>query len=501
MPAHSSLTLLRKYPLFLVFFLLPCTVHASFDFNSNCLKAYQLIFELKLNAARQLISAEKKSHPDNAIVPLLENYVDYFYLITSENKQDFDRLKEEKSKRLDRIEKDDENSPYYLYAQAEINLQWALLRSRYGEFFGAAREIKRANGQLQENSRKYPGFHLNGKGIGLINVFLGNLPDGILKSALATFGIRGEVQKGLTMLDKLAQNLPRSSYAPFYDEVVFYYAFVLSDVVHSPDAYEKTMKYTARITDSSLLKAYLQAYVCARNSHTDQAIQILADRPSGEAYQPFPYLELLMGTAKLNKLDYSAAVNFKKFLALNKGVNYLKDVNLHLSWVALLNGDTGAYQSYMAKVRTAGYTFGERDKQALNEAAAPAPQKDLLRARLLFDGGYFTRAQNVLSETGAAGFAAVKDKAEYYYRSGRIYDALDKDEQALQAYQNAINTGKNLRYYYAATSALNMGKIYARKNNDSRARASFNLAISMKNHEYENSIENQAKEGLKRLGK
>ena len=498
MTARRSFILLLRYPLACILFILPGSVYANFDFNSNCLKAYQLIFELKLNAAKQVIAAEKKVHPKNAIVPLLENYVDYFHLITVESKQDFDRLKDEKSRRLDQIEDDDSSSPYYLYAQAEINLQWALLRGRYGEFFTAAREIKKANSQLLENTKKFPGFHLNAKGLGLINVFLGNLPDGMLKSTLSTFGIKGDVQKGLVMLDRLAQNLPRSTYEPFYEEVVFYYSYVMSDVVHAPDAYAKTMKYTARIPDSSLLKSYLQAYVCLRNAHNDEAITILGNRPSGDAYQAFPYLELLMGTAKLNKLDYSAAANFKKFLALNKGVNHIKDANLHLSWIALLNGDTGSYNGYIAKVKASGYTYNEKDKQALNESASP-PIAVLLKARLLFDGGYYTKAAAVLAEVNPGSYQALKDKAEYYYRSGRVFDALDKDDLALQNYENSITNGRKLKYYYAATSALNMGKIYAKKKNIAKAKESFNTAINMKNHEYENSIEAQARDGLRKL--
>lgn len=500
MSAKSSFILLLKYPLFCLLFLLPFSVNANFDFNANCHRAYRLIFELKLNAARQVIAAEKKVHPKNAIVPLLENYADYFYLITSENKNDFERLKDERSRRLDQIGNDDSSSPYYLYAQAEINLQWALLRSRYGEFFTAAREIRKANSQLQENSRKYSGFHLNAKGLGLINVFLGNLPDGMLKSALSTFGIKGDVKKGLAMLDNLALNLPKSTYEPFYEEVVFYYAFVLSDIVRAPDAYAKTMKYTARIADSSLLKSYLQAYVCARNAHNDEAIRILNDRPTGDAYQPFPYLEVLMGTARLNKLDYNAATNFKKFLALNKGVNYIKDVNLHLSWIALLNGDTGAYNGYIAKVKSHGYTYGEKDKQAMNEAAGSAPVVLLLKARLLFDGGYYSRALEILAGIDGEDFKTAKDKAELYYRLGRIYEALNRDDQALNNYQSAINCGKNLKAYYAATSALNMGKIYQGRHDNAKAKVCFNQAISMKDHEYESSIEAQAKTGIKQLG-
>ena len=496
----SSLSLLFKLALIPLLIILPCTVRANFDFNANCLKAYHAIFELKLGQAKQLITAEKKVHPRNAIVPLLENYIDYFQLITVESKADFDLFQERKSARLDQIEDEDPNSPYYLYAQAEINLQWALIRSRYGEYFTAAREIKKANGQLQENSKKFPGFHLNAKGLGLINVVLGNMPDGVLKKMLSAFGIKGNVQNGLALLDNLALNLPKSSYESFYEEVVFYYAFVLSDVVHAPDAYAKTMKYTERISDTSLLKAYLQAYVCARNGHNDEAISILDNRPAGEAYQPFPYLELLMGTAKLNKLDNAgAAVCFKRFLQQNKGVNYIKDANLHLSWISILNGDTGAYNAYIAKIKASGYLYAEKDKQAANEALAPLPNTSLLKARLLFDGGYFSKALNVLADQDAANYKTTKDKAEFYYRSARIYDALEKDDIALTWYQNTINAGKNLKYYYAATAALNSGKIYAKKNNALKAAAYFNLAINMKDHEYENSIETQARDGLRKL--
>ena len=498
MPATRSTTLFIKCLLFSLFITLPVAVQANFDFNANCLKAYHNVFELKLNSARQLIAAEKRIHPNNSIVPLLENYVDYFYLITTENKSEFDRLQSKKSERLDQIENDTDNSPYYLYAQAEINLQWALLRGRYGEFFNAAREIRKANSQLNTNAKKFPGFHLNGKGIGLINVFLGNLPDGVLKTALSAFGIKGNVQNGLAMLDKLATNLPASSYEPFYEEVIFYYAFVLSDVVHAPDAYAKTMKYTARIADSSLLKSYLQAYVCARNAHNDEAISILANRPTGDVYQPFPFLELLMGTAKLNKLDYSAAVNFKKFLQVNKGVNYIKDANLHLSWIALLNGDTGSYSALIKSVKNVGSVYHDKDKQAMNEVSYPSPDPELLKARLLFDGGYYLKALNVLSDQRVENFKSAKDKIEFYYRFARINDELGKDETALQYYQRTVNAGKTLKYYYSPTAALNMGKIYSNKNK-TKARLYFNMAIDMKNHEYENSIEAQAKEGLRKI--
>lgn len=477
----------------------PNYLFANFDFNNNCLNAYRSIFDLKLGNAKAYIATEKKLRPNNSIIPLLENYVDYFTLITSESKADFDRLKGNKSTRLDRISDDDKASPYYLYAQAEINLQWALIRGRYGEYFNAAMEIRKANNQLRENTKKFPNFHLNLKGLGLINAVIGNLPDGGLKSALSTFGLKGNLQNGLNMLEKLTDNLPKSSYEPFYEEVVFYYAYVLTDVAHSSSAYAKTMKYTERIADTSLLKSYLQSYVCIKNGHTDEAISILNKKPEGGVYQSFPYLDYLEGVARLNKLDLTAATSFNRFLQTNKGVNYIKDANLHLAWISLLSGDKNGYSAYIAKTMNAGYTYNEKDKQAQNEAAAPASPVELLKARLLFDGGYLTRAAQLLAEKKSTDFDSDKDKTEFNYRLGRINDDLGKDDQALVSYQAAVNQGKNLKYYFAANAALQMGKVYEKKGNKTKAKEAFNTAISMKNHEYENSIESQAKAGLRRI--
>jgi hypothetical protein len=498
---HYTKYTYSKCSLIIALFFSPFASLANFDFNANCLKAYQQIFELKLPSARQLIANEKKIHPNNGIVPLLENYVDYLYLLTAESKTEFERLADKKDDRLDLISDNDKSSPYYLYAQAEINLQWALIRARYGSYLTAAREINRANSLLQENTKKFPGFHLNGKGIGLINAVMGALPDGFLKSTLSTLGLKGNLQAGLNMLDKLAENLPKSAYEPFYEETVFCYSYVLSDVAKSSQAYAKTMKFTARIADSSLLKSYLQAYVCTRNGHNDEAISILADRPTGPAYQSFPYLEYLMGIAKLNKLDYAAATHFDRFLQTNKGVNYIKDTYLHLGWISLLKGNDSGYAGYIAKVKNSGNEYHERDKQALNEAKAPAPNKELLMARLLFDGGYYTKAYSLLSASNADAYSLVKDKTEYYYRLGRINDALGKDDAALTNYQYAINFGKSLKYYYAAKAAVQMGKIYEGKKNLPKAKAYYNTAINMSGHEQENSIENEAKQGLTRLTK
>ena len=58
--------------------------------------------------------------------------------------------------------------------------------------------------------------------------------------------------------------------------------------------------------------------------------------------------------------------------------------------------DQEGYRGFINKVKTDGYTYQEKDKQALNEANDTSPQKILLKARLYFDGGYLSKALELL---------------------------------------------------------------------------------------------------------
>lgn len=484
-----------------VFFVLAfsASARANFDFNGNCVKAYQNILELKLASAKQLIANEKKMRPNNAIVVLLENYWDYFYLITTDSKLEYEQLHKRKKGRLDVLEEEDKASPYYLYAQAEVNLQWGILSGRFANHFTSAREINRANSLLLQNAKKFPAYLPNQKGLGLISAVLGAMPDGFLKSALATFGIKGNLQQGVAMLKKLVDDLSTSTYEPFYDEVLMYYMMVVTDVEHSANAFANVMRYSERMSNGSLLKTYIKAYVSNKTGHADEVIKLLENRPKGMAYQPFPYLDYLLGLAKLNKLDFSASTDFGAFFTANKGTSFIKDTYLHLGWIALLKGQDSTFATYMAKVKTRGYTYLERDKQALNEANTEKPNSTLLKARLLSDGGFLPVALSVLQNHEVDDFKLQKEKAEFCYRLGRIYGDLHKDELALKHYLKAIDAGKGLKYYFAARSAVLAGKIYIKQKNIAKAKQYLSLALSITGIEYENSIKNEAKQALRNL--
>lgn len=472
---------------------------ANFDFNNNCIKAYQAIFDLRLGDAKTLIQLEKRQNPNNGITILLENYIDYFTILASENKADYERLKGLKSSRLSALEKQNKNSPYYLFAQAEIHLQWGMLKSRFQDYFSSGIDIKRADNLLSDNAAKYPSFLPNKKSSGLIDVIFGSIPSN-LKGLFSTLGIKGNASAGIRTLESMISTLPKSGYSFYKDEVVFFLCYIETDLLHNKANYNKIMDLTATMDNTSLLKSYLQGYVSARNAHNDSAISYLLKRPKGDDYINFPTLNYHLGNAKLNRMDNDANVYLVSFLKEYKGINYVKDAYLKLAYYFYLRGDINKYNTFIKMVKSQGNLYDEKDKQALKEANDAAPNMDLLKARLYFDGGYYSKALAELSGKDAGDFKLKRDQIEFYYRLGRIYDESGRDSDAVSQYQKAISSGKLTSYYYAANAALSIGNIYEKKNDKAKAAAYFKEAIAMKNHEYENSIETKAKDGLKRIG-
>src|ERR1700744_735271 len=107
------------------------TASANYSFNARCLQAYKAIFDFRLNDARALIQQEKQQNPQNGITVLLDNYVDYISLLTSDDKTEYTRQLALRSDRIDALEGNKENSPYYLFARAEVYLQWGLIKGKF----------------------------------------------------------------------------------------------------------------------------------------------------------------------------------------------------------------------------------------------------------------------------------------------------------------------------------------------------------------------------------
>ncbi len=243
----------------LLFFSIHEAVNANFVFNPNSAAAYQAIFDLRFNDARKLLRDEKINNPKNGIPILLDNYIDFLFLLTSENKIEFEKFKDRKSSRIDAIRKNDKTSPYYLFAQAEIYLQSGMIKSKFGEYMSSTYDFKKAKDLLTENNQKFKDFLPNQKSLGLIEVIFGAIPTN-MKGIASILGIQGNIMKGNKQLERFRLQIANSRYSYYNDEIVFFICFTNVDVIQSRNNYSDLAPLLNSMNDKSLLKSYLQGY-------------------------------------------------------------------------------------------------------------------------------------------------------------------------------------------------------------------------------------------------
>ena len=282
-----------------------------FDFNDNCRKAYQTIIALKLDEGSALLKAEQKRNPDNLIPLYLENYVDFLHAYTSETRDDFNALKKNKELRLVQLTEGDPTSPYYLFTQAEVNVQCASAALKFGEYINAVFEIRKALKLLEENRKKFPAFAANKKSLGVLYALLGTVPDKY-KWGLNLIGLEGNLQKGLSYLHELNEYGQNNDFI-YTEETATIYAFLLLHLQNNGAASWSVLQQNHFPAKENLMNTYTCAHIGIYSKHTDEALQILNNRPiSGFAF--FPLLDYLSGLAHLNNLDTTAASYFKKFI-------------------------------------------------------------------------------------------------------------------------------------------------------------------------------------------
>ncbi len=487
----------KAFVFFMAFFIVHIVVAQKYDFNKRCIEAYTYIQELRFAKGRQLLDQEKKENPGNLIPYFVENYIDWLTTYINENEAEFDKLEPNKTLRLDKLETGDKNSPYYLYCQAEIIIQWAFAKLKFEEYLGAFTEVRKAYLLLEENQKKFPDFVANKKSLGMLHAIVGAIPDQY-KWGVNMLGMDGTIDQGLKELKSVIDYSKTNEFI-FEREVTLYYAFLILYLGRDDVAAWNIVKDMD--TKTNLLNVFFVSSIAMRTGRNDVAIGILKGRPSGIEYLSYHYLDFMLGLAKTRKLESDASSYFEKFILNYRGKNYIKEAYQKMAWNALLQGNKDKYWEYMYYVKTRGDDLIDDDKQALYEAESKQiPNAILLKSRVLFDGGYYKEALQQLEGKSVDDFKEERDKAEFTYRAGRIWHAAGQPDKAKGFYVATIKTGEDLPYFYAANSALQLGTIYEKEKDFSKAKYYYQLCIDMPNKEYTTSLNGLAKAGLNRVG-
>jgi hypothetical protein len=199
---------------------------ADFDMNSNMRQAYSHIMTLDFELAQKILTQEKISNNRNGIIFLNENYIDFLTILIGEDVNHYNHSKSNKNKRLNALKKLNPNSPYYLYSQAEIYIQWAFARIKFKEYLLASYELQKAYKLLKRNNQLYPDFILNKKSLGLLHVLIGSIPE-TYDWILNIVGVEGGVNMGFSELyGVLTYSENTDEYEIYISEVLFLLSFL-----------------------------------------------------------------------------------------------------------------------------------------------------------------------------------------------------------------------------------------------------------------------------------
>jgi tetratricopeptide (TPR) repeat protein len=495
---------MRKW-LVLVLILMSGFCRAEFRWTASCSDAYSALQQLNFKKAALHLKAERKVHPKNLVPLYIESQMDFLKSFLSEDKVAIEQLKSHNDQRITILENNTENSPYKKFFMGEMYLQKAISRIKDEEFVSAAFDVRRAYKLLNENNKAYPDFKPNLRGLGLIHAAVGSIPKSY-QWAGNLIGLDGTVPQGLNELRELySATFKNDDIAFLRDETIVLLTFLEMNI-------DRKNKNTSPIRSrfpanndiaSKPLLLFAKCIFHSANAENDSIITLLSNRKKEPEAQSIYYLDFMEGNARLHNLDGSAEACFLKYASKYKGKSYIKSAWQRLAWTRLVAGDTKGYKFYInkCKVVNKGEDFTDEDKQAITEAKnGVTPNVILLRSRLLFDGGYYNQALTELAGKPMSNFTSQKDQLEFTYRLARIFEKTGKRDKAIEFYESTIKNGSSSTYYFAANSALLLGQLYEEENNKEKAKAYYQKTLSIKNHEYQNSLDQKAKAGLNRLG-
>jgi len=491
---------MRCFLLLLLSFFILCKCNASsykYEYDTNCAKAYAYFTALHIQDGNSIIEAALRSEPTNLLVSYIADYDDCLSLIFNPDPAEYERRKAHFEQRLSLLDKGDENSPWYRFCKAGLYFHWALVYFRQGENVKAAIAFRKSYLLVKENEKKFPAFIYNNVFAGVGEALAGAIPDSY-KWFASIFGIKGSIRKGGDLLSAFI--IIHTDKDFLYTEAVIYRTYLLFYLLQQKEIAWQYLNTEHFSVENNLFNAFVKSNIALNYKKADIAIQTLKIAERSKDYDQLPMLDYQMAYGLLYKQDTGCLYYFQRFLKHNKGKDFIKDTWQIMALEYYVLGKMPNARYCREQINKVGRTQVDVDKQAQRfYQTSHWPARELVQARMLIEGGYFEQALDVLLKTDYKGYHNIADKLEYSFRMGRVYDELGKTDMALQCYSVVIEAGRNRTEYFAARAALQMAFIYEHTGKTKQAIAKYEEVLTMRNHDFQASIDQQAKAGINRL--
>ncbi|MGB3617989.1 MAG: hypothetical protein WBA12_07710, partial [Catalinimonas sp.] len=308
----------------LVLLLLATSARAQvthFAYTPAARRTHDLLLTLQLAEAHAAAHRLQAEDAGNGWGPFLRNYTTVAELLTQETEAAYERWEAEEETCLNPLEAAVRRTdqPESRHLLAELHLQSALVRYRFGETWAAAWRVRSAYQLLKENEARFPDYVAQRATLGGLRVALASAPttyDGLLRLT----GLRADLNQGLAGIARSAE-APH----PFDLEAALLGSLLRLYVVHDTTALDDLRALRARRADHPLVH-YFALNALVRTGHSEEARRADATPPPGT--DRLATMHYLRGEMALYDERYAEAERyFGQFLKAFSGHSRVKDAH------------------------------------------------------------------------------------------------------------------------------------------------------------------------------
>ncbi|MFC2086647.1 tetratricopeptide repeat protein [Bacteroidota bacterium] len=471
---------------------------ATYDFNSNCKKAYYELFNLRYAKALEILNKELTRNPNNLYACYLENYAELVQVLTIGSKDLYQSFISHFESRIRKVKNGKNDSPYYNLFISEMYFHLSLVHGQFNSFVNAAISYYKSYKLAKKNLKEYPSFIFNKKILGIHELALSIIPEEY-KGLFAFFGLSGSYEQGSDYINSF-YSFGLLNHEYLYEAAMLKF-FAVAQFGKDDHAAYQFLKDEKLDTSNNIILNISYVLALKQIGKTDEALAYLKEKGLTEGNMPVPELYYLYGSLKFTRLDLDANKYFEIFLDTYKGEHFRKHTHRKLAWYYFIQKNYSKSDYHRKKSIEDGQKIIEHDLQAYSEMRDTFPLNEtLLKARLLFDGGYYEQSKKLLSQNaGEFKESNIKNQIEYFYRIARVMHEMNELSQAEKYYLLTIKHGEYFDFYFPAYACYRLGLIYEQKNNYPDAEFYLKKGIHIVPKEYKPSLERRSKIVLKRI--
>ncbi len=472
---------------------------ADHKFDDLALSLVKDVYDFKFKSVETQISKGTFKELSNLDHDLIVYQAQFYKAFLSEQRSDQEIMENFGKKILHKIDNGFAELPLSKFYRSEVILRSALIKIKNQQYLTGAKDVHKAYKLLESGYHANPTEFIYLKNLGLLHACIGAVPEDF-KWIISFLGFSGSVNQGLQELEYVLLKLQDSEFKYIYGPEVICLTSFLEATLTNDELRSSSRIDIWNATNYSSLTGLMKINLLSKFGYNDKAItSALLLRKRSTEY-PIYYLDYLIGASKLFRLDDDAFIFLENYVYGFRGNSLVKSACQKLAWDALINKKTKTYNYWMRECSIRGNTFTDEDKEAEREALSGIqPNIHLLKSRLLFDGGYYSKSLDLLSGINTSIFNSDREKLEYKYRVARATHELLMIVKAKALYLSVIESGKDQPYYFAANSSLKLGDIFLLENDTSQALKYYKLCIKLPKKEYRNSLDQKAKANISLL--